>query len=42
MENYLGNKILFNGEIFNHKELKQDLINKGAKFLATILIPKCY
>ena len=34
MENYLGNKILFNGEIFNHKELKQDLINKGAKFFS--------
>ncbi len=32
MKNYLGNKILFNGEIFNHKELKKDLIAKGAKF----------
>ena len=34
MENYLGNKILFNGEIFNHRELKQDLTKKGAKFFS--------
>jgi len=32
MENYLGNKILFNGEIYNHNELKKDLIKKGAEF----------